>query len=106
MSGKSYRLHEFISSITNRSLIVDASAGLSLGVLPGLADFVGGVKGILPLIDGLVTSPGMAQRLGMRTQQDAALLVRADWTNALRGKDFVLHLETVAQIPLLSPDGR
>ena len=104
MPSKSYRLREFISPITNRSLILDASAGLSLGVLPGLSDFVGGVKAILPLVDGLVTSPGMARRVGMRTQQDAALLVRSDWTNALRDKDFVLPLETVAQIPLLLPE--
>ncbi|MEW6253893.1 MAG: hypothetical protein AB1716_24875, partial [Planctomycetota bacterium] len=34
---------------------------------------------------------------------DAALLVRAGWTNALRGEDFVLPPETIFHIPLLEP---
>jgi len=104
MDNQNYRLKEFCNPAYGRSLIVDASAGLSLGVLPGLADFTGSVKDILPLIDGLVTSPGMARQLGMRTRHDAALLARADWTNALRGEDFVLPPERIAQIPLLNPE--
>jgi hypothetical protein len=34
MPSKSYRLCEFVSPITKRSLIVDASTGLSLGSKP------------------------------------------------------------------------
>ena len=103
MQSISYRLREFINPSDGRSLIVDASAGLSLGPLPGLEQFAPAVVGVLPLVDGLVASPGQAGKLSGRTRQDAALLVRADWTNALRGPDFVLPPETISHIPLLTP---
>jgi len=103
MNSKTYRLKEFVDSKDNRSLIVDASAGLSLGPLPGLEQFAPAVEPVLPLVDGLVTSPGQAGKLTGRTRTDAVLLVRADWTNALRGPDFVLPAETISHIPLLNP---
>lgn len=103
MSSKSYRLREFIRSADERSLIVDTSGGLSHGPLPGLEHFIVVMTPILPLVDGLIVSPGQARNLTRRTRQDAALLVRADWTNALRGPDFVLPPETVSHIPLLAP---
>jgi DhnA family fructose-bisphosphate aldolase class Ia len=103
MESKNYRLKEFIHPADGRSLIVDASAGLSLGPLPGLEQFAPAVEGVLPRVDGLVASPGQASKLSGRTRTDAALLVRADWTNALRDKDFVLPPETISHIPLLTP---
>lgn len=103
MESKTYRIKEFVSPGDRRSLIVDASAGLSLGPLPGLEQFVPAVEGVMPVVDGLVASPGQAGNLTGRTREDAALLVRADWTNALRGPDFVLPPETISRIPLLSP---
>lgn len=103
MNSKSYRLGEIIHPSDGRSLIVEASAGLSLGPLPGLEDFSGAVNPILPFVDGVVTSPGGARRLSGRSRQDAALLIRADWSNALRGPDFVLPPETVSHLPLLTP---
>ncbi len=39
MDGKQYRLREFVRPEDGHSLIVDASSGLALGVLPGLDDF-------------------------------------------------------------------
>ena len=39
MQSKMYRLREFIDPRDEHSLIVDASAGLSLGPLPGLEKF-------------------------------------------------------------------
>ena len=103
MDSKSYRLREFISPVDGRSLVVDASAGLSLGVLPGLEHFAEAVKPLLPLADGIVASPGQAGRLAGRSRTDAALLVRADWTNALRKPDFVLPPEMISYIPLVDP---
>lgn len=103
MDSKNYRLREFINPLDERSLIVDASAGLSLGPLPGLEQFETTIKPVLPLVDGLVASPGQIDKLTGRTRTDAALLVRADWTNALRGPDFVLPPETISHIPLLTP---
>ena len=103
MNSKSYRLREFINPVDNHSLIIETSGGLSLGPLPGLEHFSEAVSPILPLGDGIVCSPGQARKLSGRTRQDAALLVRADWTNALRSADFVLPPETISHIPLLSP---
>jgi DhnA family fructose-bisphosphate aldolase class Ia len=85
-------------------LIVETSGGLSLGPLPGLENFAAGVRPILPLVDGVVCSPGQARKLSGRTRRDAALLLRADWTNALRDPDFVLPPETISHLPLISPE--
>jgi DhnA family fructose-bisphosphate aldolase class Ia len=103
MDSKTYRLREFINPASGRSLIVDTSAGLALGTLPGLEQFGEAVGPVLPLVDGLVTSPGQARKLAGRTRADGALLVRADWTNALRNADFVLPPETINHLPLLAP---
>ena len=102
-----YRLREFVNPADQRSLIVDTSTGLVLGVRPGLEHFAEAVTPILPHVDGIVTSPGQSRVLAHRTRQDAALLVRADWTNALRGQvdDFVLPPETVQYVSLLDSAG-
>jgi DhnA family fructose-bisphosphate aldolase class Ia len=103
MQSKTYRLREFVDPSDEHSLIIDASAGLSMGPMPGLELFAPAVQPVLPLVDGLVASPGQAGKLTGRTRSDAALLVRADWTNAMRGPDFVLPPETISHIPLLTP---
>lgn len=106
MESKAYRLREFILPTAPKSewsLIVDASAGLMLGALPGLVDFSAALVPILPLADGIVVSPGQARKLSRRTKAEAALLVRGDWTNALRGRDFVLPAETIAHLTLIDP---
>jgi DhnA family fructose-bisphosphate aldolase class Ia len=103
MNNKQYRLRELLNPADGRSLVVDTSNSLVLGALPGLEQFGEAVSPLLPLLDGIVTSPGQARNLGTRTRQEAALLVRADWTNALRGDDFVLLPENIEYIPLLDP---
>jgi DhnA family fructose-bisphosphate aldolase class Ia len=103
MNNKLYRMNELLNPDDGRSLVVDTSRGLVLGVLPGLEHFSEAIRPVLPLLDGIVTSPGQARQLGSRPRQAAALLVRADWTNALRGNDFVLPPETIQYVPLLSP---
>jgi len=103
MNSKQYRMNELLNSADGRSLVVDTSNGLVLGGLPGLEHFEETVRPLLPLLDGIVTSPGQARKLGSRTRQEAALLICADWTNALRGVDFVLPPETIQNVPLLNP---
>ncbi len=103
MDSKSYRLREFLSPADGRSLVADTSAGLALGTLPGLEDYRAALQPALPLLDGVVASPGMARLLAGRTRGEAALLVRADWTNALRGPDFVLPPEHISRLSLLDP---
>ncbi len=103
MNSKRYRISELINPADGRSLVIDTSKGLVLGVLPGLEHFSDAVSPLLPLLDGIVTSPGQARRLGQRNHQEAGLVIRADWTNALRGDKFVLPPETTQYIPLLKP---
>ena len=102
MNSKQYRMSELLNPADGRSLVIDTSKGLVLGALPGLEHFTEAISPLLPLLDGIVTSPGQARKLGSRTRQEAALLIRADWTNALRGEDFVLPPETTQYIPLLN----
>jgi DhnA family fructose-bisphosphate aldolase class Ia len=101
MEHKQYRLKELLNPGDERSLVVDSSNGLALGALPGLEHFSEALNPLLPLLDGIITSPGQARNLGIRTRKDAALLVRADWTNALRSDDFVLPSENIEYLPLL-----
>jgi DhnA family fructose-bisphosphate aldolase class Ia len=101
MINQEYRLREFLPDTGYPALIMDASAGLSLGVLPGLEDFSTALRPLLPQLDGLVCSPGQLRRLGNRTRADSALLVRMDWTNTLRGNTFVLPPKTASQILIL-----
>jgi DhnA family fructose-bisphosphate aldolase class Ia len=102
MNSKQYRINELVDPTDGRSLVLDTSRGLALGALPGLEQFEEAVRPLLPILDGILTSPGQARLLGSRTRQEAALLIRSDWTNALRGDDFVLPPETIQYIPLLN----
>jgi DhnA family fructose-bisphosphate aldolase class Ia len=102
MNKVSYRLQEFIRPQDGHSLVVDTSASLWLGTLPGLERFEEGVHTLLSRVDGLVCSPGMLQRLAGLTRDDAGLLVRVDWTNVLRPTDFVLPVTTPQHVPILS----
>jgi DhnA family fructose-bisphosphate aldolase class Ia len=94
------RTQEFFSASDRRSLIVDTSAGMMLGALPGLEDFEGALRPVLPLVDGLVCASGQLRRLEGSTRRDAGLLMRMDWTNSLRGPDFVLPPAKVQQFQL------
>ncbi len=104
MESKTYRIREFIDPRDNHSLVVDTSRGLIFGVLPGLEKFVEALAPVLPVADGVVASPGQSRRLQGRTHRDAALLVRASWTNALRDEDFVLPPEATEYLPMINPD--
>lgn len=101
MDGLGMRLREFLRK-DQRGVVVDTSAGLALGPLPGLEDFTEGVRPLLTRADGLVCSPGQLRRISARTHEEAALLVRVDWTNALRGSDFVIPPTETHRVPLLS----
>jgi DhnA family fructose-bisphosphate aldolase class Ia len=102
MISKQYRLQELINQNDGRSLVVDSSSGLSLGPLPGLEHYRAAVTPILPLVDGIVASPGQSRQLMARSRNDAGLLVAGDWTNAFRGDDFVLPPEHIKYIPLVN----
>lgn len=103
MDGKLYRMREFLRAADGRGLILDASAGLSLGALAGLEDFQASIRPLLPRVDGVVCSPGQLRRLADRKREEAGLLVRMDWNNTLRGQDFVIPPATAQRIPILTP---
>lgn len=103
MKGISYRLQELFNPLDCRGLFIDASAGAVLGVIPGLEDFSRAAGSLLPWIDGLVCSSGQLRRLEKRTRREAALLVRVDWSNSLREKDFVLPPTEIHHMPILTP---
>jgi DhnA family fructose-bisphosphate aldolase class Ia len=103
MDGVTYRVNEFIRPGDRRTLILDSSAGLALGVLPGLEDYPAALRQVLPLVDGVVCSPGQIARLNGRNRADAALLVRMDWSNTLRRSDFVLPPTENKHLPILTP---
>jgi DhnA family fructose-bisphosphate aldolase class Ia len=95
-------MHELFDPADGRSLVVDSSGGLSLGALPGLEDYKEAVTAVLPIIDGIVASPGQSRNLMSRSRSDAGLLICGDWSNALRGDDFVLPPEHINYIPLIT----
>jgi DhnA family fructose-bisphosphate aldolase class Ia len=101
MNNLEDRMMDFFPDTGRHSLLLDASAGLSLGALPGLENFAEDLRPVLPHLDGLVCSPGQIQRLGNRTGIDAALLVRMDWTNTLRSAAFPLPPETATRVSIL-----
>lgn len=101
MNGVGYRLNEFLPGAGRSAVLLDASAGVSLGPVPGLEDFGAAVRPVLPHLDGLVCSPGQLRRNRNRTRADSALLVRMDWTNVLRGKSFPWVTETPAYVSIL-----
>jgi DhnA family fructose-bisphosphate aldolase class Ia len=96
------RMKEFFNGADRRSLMVDVSAGLVLGALPGLEDFEAALRPFLPLVDGAVCAPGRLRGLEDRTKQEAGLLMRMDWSNSPRGKDFVLSPAQIHQFQLFS----
>jgi DhnA family fructose-bisphosphate aldolase class Ia len=96
------RMKEFFNGADGRSLMVDVSAGLVLGAQPGLEDFEAALKLILPLVDGAVCAPGRLRGLEGRTMQEAGLLMRMDWSNSRRGRDFVLPPAQIQTFPLFS----
>ena len=102
MNGIQYRLNEFLSKQAGSSLLVDASAGLVLGALAGLEIFVKGVRPILPLVNGIVCSPGQLSRLDHLQKSDAGLLVRMDWNNTLRSTDFVIPAALTQRVQILT----
>jgi DhnA family fructose-bisphosphate aldolase class Ia len=102
MDGKAYRLREFIRA-DGRSIVVDTSAGLSLGALPRLEQFEQTVRPLLAKTDGVVCSPGQIRRIQNRNRDEAGLLVRMDWTNTLRPVGFPLPLTQAQRVSVLTP---
>jgi len=96
-------LKEFLHRLEHPALWLDTSGGISLGPLHGLEEFKKTIPRILPLLDGLICSPGQIRRLNNITNSDAALLVRMDWTNTLRDASFPLPPLNPKHLSILEP---
>lgn len=101
MTGLQHRIQHFLPA-DRPGILLDTSAGLSRGVLPGLDNFLAAVKPMLAQVEGVVCSPGQLRRFADLTKRDAGLLVRMDWNNTLRGKDFVLPTGQPHWVPILT----
>ncbi len=99
--GKTLRLAEFWRE-GQRSLLADVSMPGALGPMPGLETPSEVVKTLAPLVEGLIVNPGIAETHAgaFAGKLGAAPLVRLDWTNAQRPRDFVLPPHEVRRVSL------
>jgi DhnA family fructose-bisphosphate aldolase class Ia len=100
--GKEIRMSDFIDSRDRHTLLLDLTTASSTGAPAGLEDIAGTLQRVNSLFDGIIVNPGQlehhAQLLGGKLR--AAPLVRVDWTNAYRDKDFCLPASGVSRILL------
>lgn len=100
--GKEIRMSDFIDSKDRHSLLLDLTTASSTGASSGLEDIAGTLQRVNTLFDGIIVNPGQlehhAQLLGGKLR--AAPLVRVDWTNAYRDKDFCLPASSVSRVLL------
>lgn len=107
LAGKGVRLNEFINPDDGRSLIIEADFGLMLGPVEGLEDLMDVVEKVVEgRPDGVILSLGMAERLihSFLGKKSPALLLRADWTNALRNKTHPLPANRVRRVSMASAE--
>ena len=102
--GKEIRMSDIIDSKDRRSLLLDLTIASSTGAPSGLEDNSATLQRLNTLFDGIIVNPGQlehhAHLLGGKLR--AAPLVRVDWTNAYRDKDFCLPAASVSRVLLSS----
>lgn len=99
--GKKLRLSQIIDQSSGTSLILEADQGLALGPAPGVEDLASTLKGLKGLVDAVILSKGQVGRAidAFKGRGAPALIIRADWTSAFRGGDFVLPAKGVTYAP-------
>ncbi|MCX6144279.1 MAG: hypothetical protein NTZ35_13770 [Ignavibacteriales bacterium] len=100
--GKNIRMSDFIDSKDNRSMLLDLTVTSSIGAQPGTENISETLKQYNTIFDGIILNPGQlehhANLVGGKLR--AAPLVRVDWTNAYRDKEFCLPAATVKRVSL------
>ena len=101
---KEIRISDFIDSKDRRSLLLDLTTASSTGASPGLEDIAGALQRVNTLFDGIIVNPGQLEHHAhfLGGKRRAAPLIRVDWTNAYRDKDFCLPASTVSRVLLSS----
>lgn len=99
--GKNLRLSQIIDQRSGTSLILEADQGLTLGPAPGVEDLASTLKGLKGLVDAIILSKGQVGRVidVFKGRGAPALIIRADWTSAFRGRDFALPAKSVTYAP-------
>jgi DhnA family fructose-bisphosphate aldolase class Ia len=102
--GKDIRMSDFIDSKDHRSLMLDLTVTSSVGAQPGMENIAETLKLCNTAFDGIILNPGQLEHHAKLVggKHRAAPLVRIDWTNAYRDKEFCLPASTVTRVPLSS----
>jgi DhnA family fructose-bisphosphate aldolase class Ia len=100
--GKNIRMSECIDSRDNRSLMLDLTLTSSVGAQPGTENLSETLARYNSVFDGIILNPGQLEHHAdlVGGKMRAAPLVRIDWTNAYRDKDFCLPASTVTRVTL------
>jgi DhnA family fructose-bisphosphate aldolase class Ia len=100
--GKNIRMSDFIDSKDDRSLLLDLTVTSSVGAQPGTENISEMLKRVNTIFDGVILNPGQLEHhaniVGGKSR--AAPMVRVDWTNAYRDKEFCLPAATVTRVSL------
>lgn len=100
--GKNIRMSDFIDSKDNRSMLLDLTVTSSIGAQPGTEHISETLKQCNAIFDGIILNPGQLEHhatlVGGKLR--AAPLVRVDWTNAYRDKEFCLPAASVTRVSL------
>ncbi len=99
--GKSIRINDILGS---KSLLLDTTIASCLGATPQLEDLKSVLQTCNAIFDGIIVNPGQIEHLSneLAGKKRAAPLVRVDWTNAYRDRDFCLPVQEVKRIEISS----
>jgi DhnA family fructose-bisphosphate aldolase class Ia len=97
--GKAIRLSDILAG---ESLLLDTTLASSTGASPALENLAGVLQHANRRFDGIIVNPGQLEHLPseLAGKNRAAPLVRVDWTNAYRDRDFCLPVQTVKRVEI------
>jgi DhnA family fructose-bisphosphate aldolase class Ia len=100
--GKNIRMSDFIDSRDKRCLMLDLTLLSSLGAGPETEDISETLRRCNTSFDAVILNPGQLEHhpdlVGGKMR--AAPLVRIDWTNAYRSKEFCLPASAVTRVTI------
>ncbi|MFH1131176.1 MAG: hypothetical protein V1754_07565 [Pseudomonadota bacterium] len=100
--GTEIRLSYLLPPERSGALLLDLSKAGSVGALPGLEKLEDRLPQLCREFDGLILNPGPAEKFAnyLGGKRTSAPLVRADWTNAYRPKDFAMNLQKIKWVTI------
>lgn len=97
--GKSIRINDILNP---RSVLLDTTIASSVGATPQMEDLKRVLHECNGIFDGIIVNPGQIEHLAsaLSGKNRAAPLVRVDWTNAYRNKNFCLPVADVKRVEI------